>query len=237
MAKIVLAPIVTDIRGKLGSLVFSAWKSGVNYVRTVTGVIKNPQSIQQGIKRAVVASLSKTWRATLSQVERDGWDAYALTEPGKGPSDGGINNMIRGNSGKMTGFNAYILANTQLNSAVLGFVDIAPIATPAPTAPINVDVTVLAGTATVTWIAPALAEVGAVCRIYGRIEGIRGHVQLITTEAFDTLTKDITAIRSANGVDLLLAALVGKTLHVQMDTVNPTGGKSAGSNVASAVIV
>ncbi|MBA7584482.1 hypothetical protein ES708_26437 [subsurface metagenome] len=228
--------MVTDVRGKLGGLVFSAWKSGVNYVRTLTGVIKNPQSVAQGIKRAVVAQLSKMWRSALTAQERADWNTYALTEPGKGPSDGGINNMIRGNSGKMTGFNAYLLANTQLNSAVLGFVTVAPIAAPAPTAPVNVTVGIAAGTATVEWIAPAEVEAGAICRIYGRIEGIKGHVQLITTEAFDTLTKAIVAVRGANGADLLLSALVGKTLHVQMDTVNPTGGKSAGSNVASAVI-
>ncbi|MBA7577254.1 hypothetical protein ES708_19101 [subsurface metagenome] len=237
MARITLAPLVTDIRGKLGDLVFSQWKAGISYVRSTTGVIKNAHSFAQSIKRAVLAQLSKQWRSTLTQGERDGWDDYALTEPGKGPSDGGVNNMIRGNGGKMTGFNAYILANTQLNSAVLGFVSAAPIAAPAPTAPLAVAVSVLAGTATVTWIVPTNAEVGAICRIYGRIEGIKGHVQLIVTEAFDTLTKDILAIRSANGAELLLSALVGKTIHVQMDTVNPTGGKSAGSNVAKAVIV
>lgn len=236
MARIVLAPIVTDIRGKLGDLVFSSWKAGVNYVRTVTGVIKNAQSLSQNGTRKYITRFSKRWRSTLTQAQRDEWKTYALTQPGKGPSDGGINNMIKGNNGKMTGFNAFILTNMWALTAGLGPVPDAPLAAPAPQAPSTVAVSFLAGTATITWVTPDPAEVGAYCRIWGRIEGIVGHVQLIVNEAYDTDTKDILAIRGANGASILFTSLVGKVLHVQMDTVNPTGGKSAGSNVASAVI-
>ncbi len=236
MARIKLGPLVSDIRGTVNELAFSIWKSGVAYVRGKSGAIQNPQSSSQGLKRAVVALLSKRWRSVLSQVERDGWDTWALTQPGKGDNDGGINNMIKGNNGVMSGFNAHILANTWLASAGIGFKTIAPNAAPAPTPPTTVAVTFAGGIATVTWNTPGTAEAGAICRIWGRIEGIKGHVQLITTAAFDANTKDITSVRAAKGNNILLAALVGKTMHVQIDTVNPTGGKSAGSNVAQAVI-
>ena len=136
----------------------------------------------------------------------------------------------------MSGFNAFILTHQWLRSVgIVGLVN-APVAAVAPTQPTNVAVVVVAGTATVTWVTPTEAEVGAICRIWLRVEGIAGHVQLNTTEAFDTDTKDILTVRGGNGVSFPLTDIVGKVLHVQMDTVNPTGGKSAGSNVAQAVI-
>ena len=144
--------------------------------------------------------------------------------------------MIKGNNGKMTGFNAFILSNTWLATIGLPFTLDAPLAAIAPSQPTNVAVSFLAGTATVTWVKPDQAAAGSICRIWGRVEGIKGHVQLITTEAFDTLTKDITTIRGADGAPIPFTSLVGKFLHVQMDTVEILGTKSPGSNVPSALI-
>ena len=168
--------------------------------------------------------------------QRGEWDTWALTDPGKGDNDGGINNMIKGNSGDLSGFNAFVMAQMWLYSAGLGGVADAPLADVAPSAPTGVGVAFAAGTATVTWTTPNNATVGAICRIFGRVEGIKGHVQLITTEAYDTDTKDIIAIRGADGQSILFTSLVGKIFHVQMDTVNPEGTKSAGSNSIGAVI-
>ncbi|GAI26263.1 unnamed protein product [marine sediment metagenome] len=236
MARIVLAPLVTDIRGKLGDLVFSSWKAGVNYVRSITGVIKNPSSYDQVLQRQRVSVASKYWNVTLTAAQRAEWDTWALTQPGKGPSDGGVNHMIKGNSGNLSGFNAFLMSNGWLSSVHLVQADDAPLAAVAPGIPTNVAVVCVAGTATVTWNTPIPAIALSLCRIWGRIEGIKGHVQLISFEAYDANTKDITAIKGANGSSLLFTSLVGKRLWIQMDTVSPDGTKSAGSISTSVVI-
>lgn len=235
-ARITLSPLVSDIRGTVNDLAFSIWKTGVNYVRGKTNAIQNPQSLGQNQFREDMAELSKNWRADLNDGSRALYDTYAQSSPGMGPSDGGVNELIKGNHGKMSGFNAFILTHQWLRSVgITGLVN-APVGAVAPTQPTNVAVSFAGGTATVTWTTPANAEVGAICRIWGRVEGMKGHVQIIATEAFDTDTKDITTIRGGKGVSFPFTDITGKVLHVQMDTVNPTGGKSAGSNVAQAVI-
>jgi hypothetical protein len=62
------------------------------------------------------------------------------------------------------------------------------------------------------------------------------HKQKCKIEDCTVGTVDITTIRGALGKDVLLSAIVGTLIYVQLDTVNPTGGKSAGSNTVEVVI-
>lgn len=58
-AKISLSPLITDVRGKVGSTVFSKWK-GVN---TVRGLVTpgNPRTPNQRIARGYTYASSKAW--------------------------------------------------------------------------------------------------------------------------------------------------------------------------------
>lgn len=72
MAKIKLSAIVSEMRGKLNGSVFSKNRGGA-YLRTkVTPV--NPQSLAQGSVRALLTTLSQSWRG-LTEAKRLAWNS------------------------------------------------------------------------------------------------------------------------------------------------------------------
>jgi hypothetical protein len=54
--------------------------------------------------------------------------------------------------------------------------------------------------------------------------------------ALGVMNMDIGNVKAALGHTLGVPLLVGELVYIQMDTINPTGGKSAGSNTAEVVI-
>lgn len=94
-------PIVADIRGSIGATVFARNRGGA-YVRNRTTPL-NPQSLSQSVVRAQFGSLSNDWSNTLTQSQRDGWDAWADAVPysnvfGEDRFLAGINAFVAGNS-------------------------------------------------------------------------------------------------------------------------------------------
>jgi len=73
-------------------------------------------------------------------------------------------------------------------------------------------------------------------RIFTRVEGTKIHTQLLSLVNASDETYEITDVRGANGVSILLTSLVGARLWVQLDAIDSDGTRSAGSNVASVVI-
>jgi hypothetical protein len=78
MAKIKFSALVSDMRNKLNGSVLSKNRYG-NYMRNKTTPV-NPQTTFQQNARAVLSSLSQAW-AGLTEVQRNGWKALALTLP------------------------------------------------------------------------------------------------------------------------------------------------------------
>lgn len=79
MASIVLGSIVADIRGKVGSEVYSRNSAGL-YVRAVP-VWDQPDSDRQLACRAVITALSQAWSDTLTDDQRTDWRKYAHQFP------------------------------------------------------------------------------------------------------------------------------------------------------------
>ncbi|MBN2038480.1 MAG: hypothetical protein JW864_00460 [Spirochaetes bacterium] len=91
MSKITLSPIITDVRNRMGNVVFSKWKD-TNYVRQYTSRSGGSSERQLEIRNAFATAVS-IWKNTGSTLHAT-WDAYAQEQ--------NIN---------MSGYNAFIKAN------------------------------------------------------------------------------------------------------------------------------
>lgn len=97
MARILPGGGVADIRGKDGGVVFSRNRGG-NYIRRFVKPV-NAQTARQLQVRASLSNAAKGWVQDLTQAQRDGWEAFAESNP------------ITGKFGEqqlMTGSQAYI---------------------------------------------------------------------------------------------------------------------------------
>jgi hypothetical protein len=236
MAKIKFTGLISEIRGQLNDTIIQGWKSGVFSVKKMMSAVRNPNSARQDIARSVMSTYSKKWTDTLTPAERTAWEAYAQTKPGYYPGVPGVRQIIPTNNGIFSGINAYCMTNALLINAGMLPTDTAPLSATPPGKPEAVAATCAAGTLTVTWTEPAVKEALAYARVWIASASGKFHRQKCKIEDVTVGTVDITTIRAALGKDLLLTALVGELVYIQLDTVNPTGGKSAGSNTAECVI-
>lgn len=75
MAKTQLGPIVTDVRNKVGGVVFSKSPFGSTIRRKVSPV--NPRSVNQNGIRANLSSGAKRFTNVLTSAQQDAWTAFA----------------------------------------------------------------------------------------------------------------------------------------------------------------
>lgn len=105
MAKIKLSAIgITNISGKSGGSVFAHNKNG-NYVRRL-GINTQPQTHSQTLVRSGFGALAKSWNA-LDTVARNAWKDWGASNPK-------VDQF--GDSRPMSGRQAYISANSNLNT-------------------------------------------------------------------------------------------------------------------------
>lgn len=236
MAKIKFSGLISEIRGKLDNVIIQGWKSGVFSVKNMMTSVRNPNSTRQDISRGVMSTYSKSWADVLTAAQRANWETYAQSQPGYFPAVPGVRQIIPTNNGKFSGMNAYCMTNALLINAGMVAVTDPPLGVTPPDKPGSVAATCAAGTLTVTWTAPAIKEADAYVRVWIASASGLVHRQKCKIEDCTVGTVDITTIRGALGKDVLLADMVGELLYVQLDTINPSGGKSAGSNTAEVVI-
>ena len=235
MARIELAPNVTDIRGSFKNVVFSIWKSGKNYIRSKAGVISNPNSEDQAAARFTLQSSGANW-ITLTQAQRDAWEEMAqrLRLPPFMNNNGGVLNITPRVGGIMSGFNAYVGFRTAAFGAGLFafFSDDPPLQGPQPRPPRNLAGSYASGpgTLTLTWTDPAGADPDAKIRIWVRSRERLYHRQLLTFEAIGVGTIDLTQAKGALGAFIPFLQAHTSKLLVQIDHVDITGFRSQGSN-------
>jgi hypothetical protein len=92
MATVKLSTLVSDVRNRLGNVVFSKWKD-TNYVREYTSYSRGSSDRQVEV-RSAFALLVSVWK-TMGLAMHNSWNTYAY----------GMN---------MTGFNAFIKVNSKL---------------------------------------------------------------------------------------------------------------------------
>lgn len=236
MARITLGPNVTDIRGRFGSIVYSIWKTGVQYMRQVANVISNPGSDDQAAIRNRMTLVSKRWYDVLTDDQRAGWNDWAQTKPGMGNGDGGIYNIIKGNGGIMSGINAYVMANAWLVSIGAPIVDGAPLGLTPPSAPTSLNAAYAGGVVTVTWVEPVTHKAQAKIRIWLIHHQQVVHKQLVAVTSVEDETLALSQVKGALGNPANIANYPGE-YAIQADTVDVDGTKSPGSNVAAFAVV
>ncbi|MBN1532976.1 MAG: hypothetical protein JXA20_09965 [Spirochaetes bacterium] len=114
MAVIKLNEMITDVRNKKGTNVYSRWK-GLNYVRCHNGQVKDANTESQRAVRAAFAALTRSWKG-LAAVMKESWE-HAV----RGMNMTGYNSFIASNFGRMKGFEAITLSRGTGEAAVRGF--------------------------------------------------------------------------------------------------------------------
>lgn len=233
-ARIKLGVVLNDIRGSLGEFTYSIWKAGTHVLRSKAAVISNPSSAYQAALRCNMAVLSSAW-AGLTAAQQAEWQDWADTKPGMGNGDGGIKNLIKGNGGIMSGWNAFVLSNQWLKSVNVAAVTAAPLAIASPGAPTEVAAVEAAGTITVTWTDPVGAIAGDKIRVWLTSRNGLIHKQLFDFVAIAVETLAITTVRGAGGVAVPIASYPGQYL-IQLDCVAQTGVKSGPSQTVEVTV-
>lgn len=128
MAKIRMSALVSDVKGRIGSQVFSSWK-GRPYVKSMPTTVRNPVSKRQGFVRASLANSATNWNL-LSPENRLIWRQYAKEISSTSIYDIGTTNIVPKKGNLMSGFNAYTAINTRLINTKLPPVILPPSSTP-----------------------------------------------------------------------------------------------------------
>ncbi len=113
MATIKLNPIITDIRKRMGSNVFSKWK-GINYVRGYV-VPTNRNTEEQASVRSTFLNLVNVWK-NLGTTVQNTWNAFAT-----GKNLTGYNAFIAENFRNMKSDLAMIIAKPMDEEPLAGF--------------------------------------------------------------------------------------------------------------------
>lgn len=82
--------ISTQLSGALGGIVGATSRGGVGYFRRRVDP-SNPNSVEQAVTRAIVASISNAWVSTLNGSQRQAWENLAAG------SSSGIDALVKGN--------------------------------------------------------------------------------------------------------------------------------------------
>ncbi|MBA7554715.1 hypothetical protein ES705_47346 [subsurface metagenome] len=232
MAKIVLSPLVTSMRGKLGNAITQVWK-GIQTIRQMPAVIANPQSSAQAKVRSDMGEAYASWRA-LTDGNKATWDAMAEIVAGYDLPPGGINQLGPKLGGQMSGFNCFMSFAMACQSANIAMPTDAPIAEQRPGPPTGVVANYVSPNVTVTWTDPVVVEVGAQYRIWMRSVMGTYHKQIRNTGALALETIDLSSLKGALGKSIVFTVpenAGNEEIVVQMDIVNPSGLRSMGSNV------
>jgi len=115
MAKIISPGLASELRGKLGGIVFSRNTWGA-YIRNKVSPVQ-PRTSRQNLIRQKMTLMSQRWRDVLTIAQRDAWTAYAV---------GTNKSPYLGTKAPLTGLIAYIRFNVQWTVMGQTVLDTAP---------------------------------------------------------------------------------------------------------------
>jgi len=236
MAKSTPAPGFGVVSGKIGGITYAKGKDNTQILRKSITKSTNPSSRNQSLQRNYLALLSKNWYQVLTPAMRATWDSYAAAKYGaRTATGGGARSIIHANTGRGGGKGLYIYVNQNMlrNGAVLLTAPVPGGLIPACVA--GLTVACVAGTLTVTWTPDA--DIAHSIQIWGVGTGKLAHRQVIGNAAGAAGTKDITAIKGAGGDPILLTALVGSYLWVQLEVINTVNGLASNPSVTLGVAI
>lgn len=183
MAKVILGESVAAVSGSTGSTTWSHNRGGVYKRRRAIPV--NPQTTDQQDVRDTLSSLAKAWASDLTQLQRDGWTAFATANP---------TTDVLGQALTLTGLQMYASVNSRLEAAVLPRIDTAPANTAVDSIlTFDVTITVLGTVMTAAFTATPLAanmhlQIIATPQLSPGISFVKGKTRLIQTFAAATIS-------------------------------------------------
>jgi hypothetical protein len=228
MAKITLGPLVSDIRGKFGDMVFSQGKTGSHYVKARQTKTTNPSSANQSFQRTTFATLSKQWQdigPTLQAL----WNTYAANGYGKRivPTGGGARSIIHGNTGRGGGKGLFMFVNQnmiRMGQAVLT----SPVAGAViPNAYASIEAAYSTGTLTIT---VHNMITGDYCQAWIVGTGKLPHRQvgvIAVPTGGPPATVSFTQVNGAKGTPIDLTALIGSEVYIQVEQMDKATGLSS----------
>lgn len=241
MAKIKLGALVSDIRGTLQNGVYSLAKGGVHYVKNIPACVTNPNSEDQNLARRALLFFAKAWYNTLTDAQRTGWEELAqylsgLTSEG----NGGVLNLVPPVGMKGSGINAFCAFGVRSTMAGLqgSFSMDAPIGEvqPGPVIDLSGSYDGLTGYLTLNWTDPLIADAAAKLAVWVYSHKRIYHKQIVAYNDLLLLTDDIAAARGAHGAWIPFQSTKPFELVVQMQTINPSGWASPGSQTIEVAI-
>lgn len=129
MAKVTMPLMSAEARGKVSGIIYNTWRG--NSTVKIKKAPAQPRTARQLIIRAFATTCARAW-ALLTQLQRDGWTAYATAHP-----DVDWTNTPK----RLTGLNFYLRCSTRLLDMAKAVVATAPVVT----APANVTALVATG--------------------------------------------------------------------------------------------
>ena len=224
MAKIKLGPNVMDMRGKVGQLVYSIWKSGMSVMRAAAQVVRNPSSPAQVAVRQAQRELGNVWKGLTDMVHAE-WGLVAEQGAKRTNPEAGIRALIRTPEGKFTGFNAFMEAN-QLARTVGASANIEEPQkqTLPPNGPPDLAAAFDGAKVTVTWGDIPDVTPSQFVRVWIYSEQRMFHKQLIDFAPGAAKTINITQARGENGTPIDMAFFTNSAVLIQADTVDQASG-------------
>lgn len=115
MALIMPGPLVGDLSGAVGGVVFARGRGGLTARNRTTPL--NPQSVRQSEIRQSLATVTNRWTTVLTEEQREAWTIYADNVP--------VQNRL-GQQRHLSGQQMYIRGNVLLDQVGMDFADDGP---------------------------------------------------------------------------------------------------------------
>ncbi|MBA7584481.1 hypothetical protein ES708_26436 [subsurface metagenome] len=243
MAVVIPSALVQGLRGSVGAQSFQYWRKGVYTVKSKATIVNQPDTISQGQTRARLGVAVASWKALLTQDQRNAWNSFAKLPRFVDSKAGGMLAVIRGSKNTGAGYHKYIELNMMKASA-----DIAPQAvirdppfeerlpdTPADFAAVwhlpaanHVDI---------TWTDPDTYPMGSRIRIWLKSPDAIYHTQQVFTGPVVTGMTIETSGKTVGGAIKLFTTLPdGSNLYFQAEIISPNGQPSVPTNTEIVVI-
>jgi len=219
MAMTAYGPFVLDVRKKIGNVVFTKGHSASVIRKRVRP--RNPRTSTQLSQRSSLSTFSKSWGSTLTQTERNGWDALAATVT--------IKDRL-GNAHHPTGLQLFERVNLNLKTIAVAELD-APPADQNVTALTSITPAAAAGAATFTVAYTATpAAAATVVVIYASPQNSPGRQSTFGAVAF--IQKTAAAAASPANIEAAYVAkwgalIAGKKIRVRALTINNSNGAAS----------
>ena len=219
--------LVSRITGKLGTEDFMTWKNKLVVRKSPTTVTDPNSPLQAAIRQSMIDN-GNVWSNTLTGPEKAQWESFALSKVYKEIVSSGERNLVAGNGGIYTGYNAFIMLNQFLASVESTPITVPPIAqsAQAPAKSLRYTWNDITSRIEIDWgVSPDFDDTEFIRFWIHSVQNFF-HKQIAGFTSYAAFQFSIGTVRSALGLNLDLIACVPSTVFICSDIVHPDGRRS-----------